>query len=226
MDLLAEDLLLLMLDEEKGRPTVTTGFTPALAGALLVELSAMGLVESDADAERLATGKGKIRAVGAPPADPVLALAWDAFDDRPRAATTVLQTLSSKVKAPLLERLVAKGRLREERSKVLGLFPVTRFPEADPRHEQQLRSGITAVLQGPAPGPQVDPRSAMLVSLLSAADALRPLFPDADRKQLAARAAEVSEGEWAGAAVRRAVESINAAVMTATIVPGIVAATS
>lgn len=223
MDLIAEDLLLLMLDEEKGRPTVDgTKFTHTLAGALLVELSLLGLVESDSPPDKQAKGKGRIHAVGAAPADPVLALAWNAFSDKPRGASAVIQAIDSKVKGPLLERLVAKGWVREERSKVLGIFPSTKFPEADPRHEAELRSRIAGVLDGTDP----DPRSAVLISLLFAADALKALFPDADRKDLKARAEVISDGEWGGAAVRQAVQAVNAAVMTAVMIPVLISTTS
>ncbi|WP_353648511.1 GPP34 family phosphoprotein [Nakamurella sp. A5-74] len=223
MDLIAEDLMLLMLDEEEGRPTVGgPQFTHSLAGALLVELSLQGLVESDSPPEKQAKGKGKIHAIGAALADPILALAWNAFSDKPRGASAVIQAIDSKIKEPLLERLVAKGWVREERSKILGIFPSTKFPEADPRHEAELRGRIAGVLDGTDP----DPRSAVLISLLSAADGLKALFPDADRKQLKARAAEVSDGEWAGAAVRQAVQAVNAAVMTAVMVPVFISTTS
>lgn len=216
MDLIAEDLMLLMLDEQKGRPTVdSTKFTHTLAGALLVELSLQGLVESDSTPEKQAKGKGRIHAIGAAPADPILAIAWNAFSDKPRGASAVIQAIDSKVKDPLLERVVDKGWVREERTKILGLFPSSRFPEANPHHEADLRSKIAGVLAGTNP----DPRSAVLISLLSAADALRSLFPDADRKELKARAAEISDGEWAGAAVRQAVQAVNAAVMVAVMVP-------
>lgn len=223
MDLIAEDLMLLMLDEQKGRPTVGgPQFTHSLAGALLVELSLQGLVESDSPPEKQARGKGKIHAIGAVPEDPILAIAWNAFSDKPRGASAVIQAIDSKVKDPLLERLVAKGWVREERTKVLGLFPSTTFPEADSRHESELRSRIAGVLAGTDP----DPRSAVLISLLSAADGLKALFPDADRKELKARAAEISDGEWAGAAVRQAVQAVNAAVMTAVMVPVFISTSS
>lgn len=74
-----------------------------------------------------------------------------------------------------------------------------------------------------------DPRTAALVSLLTAAGALPRLYPDLDRdgrQALKARAAAVSEGEWAGAAVRRAISEVQSAVMTAVMVPVVVSTTS
>lgn len=168
MDLIAEDLLLLLIDEESGRPLVdSTKMTSSLAGALVIELALDGvIVPEDPDASG---GNSKIFAVGAEPADPLLQLTWESCSDKPRRTATVIQKLDSKVKEPLLERIAAKGWVREERSKVLGMFTRTSWPEADGRHEAELRNGLSvALLQGGRP----DARIAALASLLLAAEAV------------------------------------------------------
>lgn len=226
MDLIAEDLTLLLLDDDSGRPLVdSTKLTHSLAGALLLELALAGSVVPEGPAEKSAKGTGKIVAAGPQPTDPLLALAWEACADKPRRAAAVIQKIDSKVKEPLLERIAGKGWIQVERRKVLGIFPSRSFPETDGRHEAELRSALDAVLlrdQDP------DARTAALVSLLAAAEALPKLYPDLDRdarKALQARAAQVSEGEWAGAAVRRAINEVQSAVMTAVMVPVIVSST-
>jgi hypothetical protein len=222
MDLIAEDLLLLLLDEHSGRPLVdSTRVTHSLAGALVLELATMGLLVPEYPAAR--QGRSKITAVGTPPADPLLDLAWRAFADKPRRAASVLQKLDSKVKDPLLERIADKGWVRPERTKVLGMFPRTSWPEVDGRHEAELRNNLGIVLlQGGNP----DPRTGALVSLLLAAQALPKLFPDADKRQLRARAKKLSAGEWAGAAVKQAISEVQSAVMVAVMTPVIVSAGS
>lgn len=226
MDLIAEDLTLLLLDDDSGRPLVdSTKLTHSLAGALLLELALAGSVVPEGPAEKSAKGTGKIVAAGPQPTDPLLALAWEACADKPRRAAAVIQKIDSKVKEPLLERIAGKGWIQVERRKVLGIFPSRSFPETDGRHEAELRSALDAVLlrdQDP------DARTAALVSLLAAVEALPKLYPDLDRdarKALQARAAQVSEGEWAGAAVRRAINEVQSAVMTAVMVPVIVSST-
>lgn len=226
MDLIAEDLTLLLLDDDSGRPLVdSTKLAHSLAGALLLELALAGSVVPAGPAEKSAKGTGKIVAAGPQPTDPLLALAWEACADKPRRAAAVIQKIDSKVKEPLLERIAGKGWIQVERRKVLGIFPSRSFPETDGRHEAELRSALDAVLlrdQDP------DARTAALVSLLAAVEALPKLYPDLDRdarKALQARAAQVSEGEWAGAAVRRAINEVQSAVMTAVMVPVIVSST-
>lgn len=222
MDLIGEDLLLLLIDEHSGRPLVdSTRTTHALAGALLLELAVMGLLVPEDPAAR--RGKSKIIAVGSPPADALLDLAWQAFSDKPRRPASVLQKLDSKVKDPLLERIADKGWVRPERTKVLGMFTRTSWPEVDGRHEAELRNNLGIVLlQGGIP----DVRIAALVSLLLAADALPKLFPEADKKQLKSRAKQLSEGEWAGAAVAQAITEVRSAVIVAVMTPVIVSGSS
>lgn len=214
MDLIAEDLLLLLLDDDSGRPCVdSTKLTHALAGSLLLELALAGSVLPEGPVEKTEKGVGKIVAAGPQPADPLLALAWEACADKPRRAAAVVQKIDSQVREPLLERIAAKGWIRIEHRKVLGLFPSRSFPETDGRHEAELRTTVDAVLTR---AHRPDPRTAALISLLTAAEALTQLYPDLDRdgrKALKARATEVSEGEWAGAAVRRAIAEVQSAVM-------------
>lgn len=45
------------------------------------------------------------------------------------------------------------------------------------------------------------------------------MFPDAGKKALEARATELSDGDWAGAAVRKAIAEVQAAVMVAVMTP-------
>src|SRR5688572_3070560 len=129
---LAESLLLLAFDPEKGRDTTSAGIQGGLAGALLLDLSRRGCVSEE---------DGRIVAVEC--ADPGDALAAEAHrvikgSRRTRTAKQWVGRLPSELK-PLRDRvargLVARHVLQEEPRKVLGLFPTTRFPEADPAPE-------------------------------------------------------------------------------------------
>ena len=63
-------------------------------------------------------------------------------------------------------------------------------------------------------GGEPDERTACLVSLVHAVKAEHKLV-DGPRRKLLARAAEVTRGEWAGAAVRRAVQAVQVSVAVA-----------
>jgi hypothetical protein len=93
---------------------------------------------------------------------------------------------------------------------VLGLFPVTRWPAQDARHEDELRLALDNVLKL---GAEPDDRTAALVALLSALNVVPKVVPDVvDKKALKRRVKEISGSAWAAEAVRQAVRARQAAM--------------
>ena len=122
-----------------------------------------------------------------------------------------------RLRETLQQGLAARGVLREEQVKVLGLFPSTTWPAHDPAPEVAVRQRVlTALTEDAAP----DESTSALVSLLLATDLIRKLFPDQDRRALKRRAKEISESEWAGSAVKQAIDSMNAAIIAASSTGG------
>lgn len=219
MNLIAEDVLLLLLGEQSGRPLVdSTQLNAVLSGALVLELTMTEqLVPAPAATK---TGGPKIIAAGDRPTVPALALAWDACTDKARKPSDVIRRISGKVREPLLAEITDKGWVSKEQTKVLGLFTRTSWPEIDGRHEADLRNRLQlALLSNAAPD---SPHTAALISLLHACKALPKLFPDADKKALEQRATELSGGEWAGAAVRQAIAEIQQTIMVAVMVSTVI----
>lgn len=221
--LIAEDLLLLLLHDEKGTVVGTINLPPALGGAVLTELALTGAVEVEEDPGRWRTAK--VHAVaGARPDDPTLAAAYDVVAQRPRTAQDLVTRLGKHLRDELARRLVERGILERRDTKVLGLFPSKRWPTADPGRERELRFRLTSVL---VQGVQPDERTAALVALLSAVDRahkvvdLAGLPPKVVRK----RAKEIADGAWAAKAVKDAIAAATAAV-AAVAVAGAVAASS
>jgi hypothetical protein len=67
----------------------------------------------------------------------------------------------------------------------------------------------------------------MLISMLHAVDQVpKVLGGDVDKRQVRARAKSIAEGEFAGEAVRKAVEAVRAAVVTSIAAATVVAAGS
>jgi hypothetical protein len=212
--ILAESVLLLALDEAKGSAGFTT-VDPGLAGALLVDLGRLGALQP--------VGKELHPVKGAGIEHPVLARAATviAASRKPRTAASwvgrlprELKPLISTVARPLVER----GILAERRVKTFGLFPGTRFPEADPGPERMLRSRLSDVwLGGRAPQEQ----DALLLGLLEPLELVDQLVeghPRPQRREARKRAKEIATQGIAGKAVSHAVRDIQAAVMGAVIV--------
>ncbi|RRQ29504.1 GPP34 family phosphoprotein [Rhodococcus sp. Eu-32] len=221
MTLIAEDVFVLLVDDVSGRPIVdSTKFPRVLAGAVVLELAMSGAVRLTGKGEQVRDGRLVVS--GPPPQDELLARAhaFVGTQKTPPKPQKVIEKLQRNLNKELGSRLAAQGSVIEERKNVLGLFPTTTWPARDTTHENRLRQWIgSAIVDGTTP---TAPISA-LISLLSAVDAIHKVLPGVDKKAAKKRAKEIAEGDWAGAAVRKAVQDVNAAVMAAVIVPSIVA---
>jgi hypothetical protein len=207
--LIAEDLLLLLLDDHSGAAQ-SAYLQPALGGALLVELALAGNVNVEANRRWRAAKVGVVPGVAAP-SDPVLAGALATVAEKQRSAQDLVGRLGAKhVRDQLADRLVERGILERRESRVLGIFPRHRWPSVDASHEDGVRRSLAAVLVG---GQEPDPRTASLVALLSALDRVHKTV-DHDglgNRELKRRAKEIAEGNWAAAGVRAAIQAATAA---------------
>lgn len=211
--LIAEDLLLLLMDDETGTPAQAGTMYYALGGAVLAELALLGRVE--AGRKVVATGDG-------PLPDPLLREAYEKVAGKERGVQTLLIEIGSRLWEPLVERLLERGLIRREQRKVLGLFRVTRLPAADAAHEAGLRRQIRAAL---VDGEDADPRTAALIALLSASGALPMLRPQlAWSGDVYRRAKEYENGNWGAGAVSEAVTRTAAAIAASTAVVAAAAA--
>lgn len=217
MTLLAEDLLLLLLDDETGKPLIdSTALPRALAGAVLLELALDGVVRPAAEGEEVRKGR-LVLSDGTPPEDPILAHAVAQIrDSKPLKPERAIEKIDRRLREAVLQRIVDRGWVHEAKGRLLGIFPTKVWPAVDESHERAIREELRAALvDGAAPSARV----AALVSLLSAVDAAPKVIADGDRRAIKKRAKEIADGEWAGAAVRRTVEAVNAAIMVAVIIP-------
>jgi hypothetical protein len=213
---LAEEILLLGLDDEKGSSGIVVAHA-ALAGATLADLAEAGAVA-------LEDGK-VVPVVEGPPTHPVLARALAAVagdpkhrDPRswvPRLAQALKPVLAT-VAAPLVER----GVLGEERRTFLGLPAGTRYPERDPLPERALRERLHRVL---VEGAEPSGHDALLVGLLRTLNLVDASVAKEHRRAARARAKEVADQGVAGKAVQQAVQAqIMAAIMPAVVVAAVV----
>ena len=168
--LIVEDVVLLLLHDEVGPPATATTLLHTLGGAVLVDLALRG---------RAATDGPTVVALGDdPPTDPVLRSAHATVARRPRTVRSLVPELGADLWKPVVDRLAERGRIRRERTRPLGLHPVTVRPAAYPHHEAALRAHLRAVRES---GHRPDVRTAAVLTLLSASGALPTLRtgPDA-----------------------------------------------
>ena len=216
--LLAEDLLLLVTDDGSGQLSVPAAQVDAgLGGANLVELALMDKVDLSGEGEDGKPGRVVVRDAS-PAGDDILdaALAILAANQG-KKPSAVIRPLSKNLRQALYERLAAAGVIRAERGRILGMFPTRTWPAQDASHEARARELLTqALVQQTAP----DTRSAALIALLHALRCEHKIVdPEPyglSKRQLAARAEEIAQGNWAPGAVRKAIAEMNAAVLAAT----------
>ena len=203
---IAEEILLLLVDDKTGRFLVdSTKLDNVLAGAVLVELATIERVGFAPAGGRVKRGR-MVVLDPTPPGDPMLdrALATIAAS-RPAKPDRLIAKLRKGLRSTLLERLSEAGAVRRSTRKLLGILPRTTWPAADSRHKQELRARLHDVLVA---GAKPDGRTAALVSLLAAVNAAAKVV-DGDKKTVRARAKDIAAGDWAGAAVKKAIDAVN-----------------
>ena len=211
MTLIAEDLLLLLLDDQSGKPN-TGHLDLALGGAVLVDLALEGLVEVASHGSLLGSAKLR-RAPGAMAGDRILAGALAAVAENKPAQKLVVR-VGKGLLDPLAERQRRRGVLDRREEKVLGLVTRTRWPSRDPSRKEAIRRGLVVILvQGGRP----DARSAALIGLLLAVHRLHRTVshPDASARSVKKRAKEVAEESWASPTIKDAVAVATAATAAA-----------
>ncbi len=226
---LTEEFLLLALDDATGKPVVDGGrLKLGLAGAAVVELVLHGVLEI-AQQGAADVKPGRLRRTGRVVDDELLSAVADTAHGRtPKAALDKIGGMgdwrgrAGELRDQLLGELAARGVLRYEHHKVLGLFPTTSWPTTDPSVEAEVRTRVLEALRTegvPAP------RTASLVALLSAAGIVDKAFREPDRKQLVARAKQVGAADWGGEAVRTAIRDVESALAATVVITTVVAAT-
>ncbi|WP_165962762.1 GOLPH3/VPS74 family protein [Occultella glacieicola] len=133
---LAEEYLLLVLDDDSGRPLIdANSLHTAIAAAALTDLVSDGAPRGGREADG-PVRKGRFARTGRSlPADPLrLAILDKAHDRKPKDAVAALGGMFSwsdrakTLKEQLLEGLAGEGVLEQQESKILGIFRHRRAP--------------------------------------------------------------------------------------------------
>lgn len=212
--LIAEDLLLLLTDDATGGLTRSGPQVDlALAGAVLIELTARDRVDVSGEGDPGRPGRIVVRdpsPTGDALLDDALTRLRDREGDKPK---DVLRALAKRLRERLYGQLVERGILRAERGRILGLFPTHGWPAEDGRHEEALRADLQAVLLN---GADPDERTGAVIALLHAIRAVRAGVDAREhsrsRRDVDRRAKQVAEDDWGSAAVRKAVDEMATAV--------------
>lgn len=215
------DQLFLLLTTDDGKlEGMSTQHGYGLVGAMLSDLIRAG---------RISISKEKHPRLGlvdtSPTGDPVLdhGLARLAEKFNGKKLSSVISDRKLSPEHIVVQRLAAAGILEVVERKALGLVP-ERYPMLNPLPEQQIRARLAAVLAGSVAPSSID---ATLLAVLQGLDAANRVLKQESggmsKRDLKKRIEQVASGDATGDAVARAVQSLNAAIMSASIMPVIIA---
>lgn len=219
--ILADEVALLLVHDISGKAVVDPSrLDLALAGSMLLDLTAAGRVDVAGPGEPVKSGRLVVRNPS-PTGDPLLdeALRRIALTS-PRTPENMLPELRKGLRDAVLGRLVEQGLLRSEERRTLGIFRTRSWPSTGSGVERSLRTAFYEVL---VTGRSATPREAAIISMVHAVDRVPKVLGDVGvgAGELRRRAKAASEGGLADTAVRRAIDAVNAAlvvVLTATTV--------
>ncbi len=207
-----EEILLLQLDDSQGK-FVNLPLSAAdvvLAGAALMELALANRV--DCDLERL------ILVDSTPTGDDILDDVLKRLGEAGGALTAdaVLERISAngeKYQEMALNRLIAKGILREEDGRFLWVFHTRRYPVVDDSEQREVRARLRQLL---LTDEIPDPRDVVLVCLIDACGLLGLVLSSDEIAQTQARVEQLSRLDLIGQAMTKAVAEIRFIVTHAT----------
>ncbi|MEU9618560.1 GPP34 family phosphoprotein [Streptomyces sp. NPDC048155] len=194
---LPEELLLLALDPQRGKPYCRNRFLEyGVAGAVLAELELHG---------RIAEQHGRIRVISPlAPQDPLLAQVLGSLPAPDRGglaggigAKQWIRRTGRHVEELCLEHLVGRSVLRRETHRFLGLLPHHRHPAADPALPAAARERFAAAEAAGFP----DRRGRVLAALVSATGLSGTVAQGGWRSRSAMR--DLVRDEWTAHAVHR-----------------------
>ncbi len=209
--LLHQEVLLLALNDEKGTPAFGVSYGFAMAGAILAELFLNERIRLVQPRKRQFLEPVDSSPLGDPTLDQALSRIHEA-KRRATAATWVSRLgNSTKLKHGVAATLVNRGILRADEDTILLLFKRRIYPERDPGPERRILARLEEAIFTDTPN--VDARTAILVSLAHATELLKPVFGRKRLKARKARIEELSSGEFAGAAAQEAIQAAAAAMV-------------
>ena len=200
----AEELMLLILDDENGKfarvPDRLMRY--ALAGGVLMDLALENRIDTDLKNLILVDSTP----VGDSLLDPTLAdiaQATDTKDARFWVERTALR--ADTIREEALNRLIEQGILKREEDRFMWVFQARRYPIIDNTAEREVKLRIMEVLfsdQIP------DPRDVVIIGLAHACDIFKEILSSRELARVADRIDQVRKLDLIGQAMSQAITDI------------------
>jgi hypothetical protein len=216
---IAEDLLLLLLDNAAAQPGMDRARRErVLTAAVLLDLAHACRIRPAVDGEPMEAGLLVVLS-GPDPADPVMAPALDLLLRRPISPAAAIAKLRRDIPAAVLEQLQRDGQIQQVRLQARGFRRQHAWPLIDRTRVDAARASlVSALFDHNSP----DPTTATIVSLLYTVDGLGAVLSLNDRgwDWVHSRAGDIASGGWVSESEPGLAE-VNLAVTTAAIRPAL-----
>jgi Golgi phosphoprotein 3 len=188
---LAEELLLVALDDERGTllPLPPFSMEVASAAALVMDLTLLGRIDTDEQSltviSTAPTGNALL--------DEVLAqIAADSATRRPTADWMNRLATGTDTRDRIIAALVQRGVLQSVEKRLLWVFKTRVYPPTSGLEEREVKSRVMTLLNNEE---IPDPRDSLLVGLLRGTTLLDSLLSRSERHRLAARIDQIADFE-------------------------------
>jgi hypothetical protein len=192
---IAEDLLLLLLDNASRNPALERHRCDrVLAGAVLLDLAFACRIRPAVPGEPVEAGR-LVALAGDGPLDPVVGPAFQLLQQRPLRPSGAVSKLGKNAREHISLHLERMGQLRHIPVSAKRFSDIAAWPLIDRARVAQARAALLSALFDRRPP---TPSTAAIVSLLHAVDGLGALLSLNDRgwRWVHARATEISSGSW------------------------------
>jgi len=192
---IAEDLLLLLLDNASRNPALERHRCDrVLAGAVLLDLAFACRIRPAVPGEPVEAG-WLVALAGDGPLDPVVGPAFQLLQQRPLRPSGAVSKLRKNAREHISLHLERMGQLRHIPVSAKRFSDIAAWPLIDRARVAQARAALLSALFDRRPP---TPSTAAIVSLLHAVDGLGALLSLNDRgwRWVHARATEISSGSW------------------------------
>ena len=146
--------------------------------------------------------------------------------NRPNSLQTWVSRFASikKLKHRAAEGLCRSGILSMKEDTVLLLFSRKIYPEINPVPEQNIMNRLQQAIF--TDSSDIDAQTIVLLALCKSADILGKIFDKKELKTRKKRIEQIVNGELIGKATQEVIQSVQAAIMIAAIMPAIIVSTT
>lgn len=206
---LAEELLLLALDDETGklRPLPDRALDYALAGALLAELTRAERIEVQNDQVRIIDETP----VGNEPVDLGFEVLKEGEVKSLQGALAHLAGDFTALREKVIQSLVEKEILKEEDNEFLWVFHWSRYPLADTQQEEAVKTRLRRLVMNRSE--EISENDHLLISLVHACQLDSILFSDTELKTYRERLEAITHHDKIGRAVLECIQEIQRAIL-------------